>query len=334
MRSGSSDQSGLSTDAHSSNVEYADDAGTRGTRPRSARAGRWLRHGRGSARTTLRPACRAALAAGLAARCFVRIAFEAVPKCQRPRKKCPSTGTTRGSPRDVTVARSMTCMPGRSATQLGGGTRGDWSKIERRCSPAVAYDSSRTFWSARRSASVSCMRSAYGCQLTRPVSISGHDRRMLTWGQFAAARPDLAATGRSLYYQVGVGLGFLRRSGRRCATRRPGLPIARRRRVVPVPHPVTETCGPRRDRGAPLHSFPTDGDEDAFVVSGRVEPRDDAALRRRAPRHGCGSASSTPSRLVADEAAVRSAARTLPRDEDDGLRRLRPAAHRLARPLG
>ena len=32
---------------------------------------------------------------------------------------------------------------------------------------------------------------------------------MLTWGQFAAARPDLAATGRSLYYQVGVGLGFL-----------------------------------------------------------------------------------------------------------------------------
>ena len=34
-----------------------------------------------------------------------------------------------------------------------------------------------------------------------------------------------------------------------------------------------------RDARCSLHSFPTDGDEDAFVVSGRAERRDDAALR-------------------------------------------------------
>ena len=32
---------------------------------------------------------------------------------------------------------------------------------------------------------------------------------MLTWAEFAHARPDLAEAGRRLLYQFGVGLGFL-----------------------------------------------------------------------------------------------------------------------------
>ena len=104
---------------------------------------------------------------------------------------------------------------------------------------------------------------------------------MLTWGQFAAARPDLAATGRSLYYQVGVGLGFL------ATVRADGAP-----RVHPVCPllvgdglylfviPSPKRADLARDPRCSLHSFPTDGDEDAFVVSGRAERRDDAALRR------------------------------------------------------
>jgi hypothetical protein len=32
---------------------------------------------------------------------------------------------------------------------------------------------------------------------------------MLTWSEFRQARPDLADSGRSLFYQVGVGLAFL-----------------------------------------------------------------------------------------------------------------------------
>ena len=32
---------------------------------------------------------------------------------------------------------------------------------------------------------------------------------MLTWSEFAAREPELAASGRSLLYQYGVGLAFL-----------------------------------------------------------------------------------------------------------------------------
>jgi hypothetical protein len=32
---------------------------------------------------------------------------------------------------------------------------------------------------------------------------------MLTWAEFAHARPELAEAGRRLLYQFGVGLGFL-----------------------------------------------------------------------------------------------------------------------------
>jgi hypothetical protein len=38
---------------------------------------------------------------------------------------------------------------------------------------------------------------------------------MLTWAEFAHARPELAEAGRRLLYQFGVGLGFL---GENCET--------------------------------------------------------------------------------------------------------------------
>jgi len=104
---------------------------------------------------------------------------------------------------------------------------------------------------------------------------------MLRWPAFAEARPDLAATGRSLFYQVGVGLGFL------ATTRADGAP-----RVHPVcpllieeglylfliPSPKRDDL--LRDPRCSLHSFPTDNNEDAFAVSGRAERRDDPKLRR------------------------------------------------------
>jgi hypothetical protein len=109
---------------------------------------------------------------------------------------------------------------------------------------------------------------------------------MLTWGQLAAVEPGLTATGRSLYYQVGVGLGFL------ATTRADG--VARVHPVCPllvddglylfvIPSPKRNDL--LRDGRCSLHSFPTDDNEDAFVVSGRAETRDDATLRRR-----CGAA--------------------------------------------
>jgi Pyridoxamine 5'-phosphate oxidase len=103
---------------------------------------------------------------------------------------------------------------------------------------------------------------------------------MLTWGEFQAAQPEKAATGRALLYQVGVGLGFL------ATVRADGGP-----RVHPVCPILTDdglylfvVASPkrndlRRDPRYALHAFPTDDNEDAFYVTGVAEPRPDPVLR-------------------------------------------------------
>ena len=70
----------------------------------------------------------------------------------------------------------------------------------------------------------------------------GSDGCVLTWNQFAAARPDLAETGRGLLYQYAVGEGYLATLRADGAPRvRPDLPAPHRRRPLRVPDPVTET---------------------------------------------------------------------------------------------
>jgi Pyridoxamine 5'-phosphate oxidase len=101
-----------------------------------------------------------------------------------------------------------------------------------------------------------------------------------TWGELCSARPDLGEAGRNLYYQFGVGLGFL-------ATTAPdGGP-----RVHPICPVITDdelyafiVRSPKRDdlqrdgRFA-LHSFPCPDNEDAFYVTGTAQVVDDAAVR-------------------------------------------------------
>jgi hypothetical protein len=104
---------------------------------------------------------------------------------------------------------------------------------------------------------------------------------MLTWGEFRSARPDLAAAGRGLLYNFGIGLGFL-------ATVRPdGGP-----RVHPVCPILTEdhlfvliVPGPklndlRRDGRFALHSetVPPPRQDDAFYLTGMVAEVTDASL--------------------------------------------------------
>lgn len=101
----------------------------------------------------------------------------------------------------------------------------------------------------------------------------------LSWQQFASARPDLAEAGRALLYQFGVGLAFL-------ATVRPdGGP--RLHPVCPVlvagrlmAHIVAspKRADLHRDARYALHSFPTDGNEDAFYLTGQAEPVIDGEL--------------------------------------------------------
>src|SRR5262245_33791798 len=56
-------------------------------------------------------------------------------------------------------------------------------------------------------------QTGYGHGLSRRLALPrgpGQDERMLTWSQFAARDPEMAAAGRSLLYQYGgVGLAFL-----------------------------------------------------------------------------------------------------------------------------
>jgi hypothetical protein len=99
------------------------------------------------------------------------------------------------------------------------------------------------------------------------------------WHLLLALRPDLAAAGRRLLYQFGVGLAFLatvRRDGGPRA--HPICPLIVDDRLVAfiVPSPKLEDL--RRDGRYALHSFPCADNEDAFYLTGRAavlldEPR-------------------------------------------------------------
>jgi Pyridoxamine 5'-phosphate oxidase len=102
---------------------------------------------------------------------------------------------------------------------------------------------------------------------------------MATWGEFAAAMPEMAAAGSALLYQYGPGLAYL-------ATVRPdGSP-----RLHPI-CPVIVDGGlyafigdsPKRrdllrDGRYALHTFPKRDGDDEFYVSGRVVRVEDSAL--------------------------------------------------------
>ena len=105
---------------------------------------------------------------------------------------------------------------------------------------------------------------------------------MLSWRDFSATRPDLAAIGRTMLYEAGrIGLGFL------ATTRRDGGP-----RVHPICPLVTDdglyafiVPGPKRDDlhrdgQYALHSetFPPPHHDDAFYVTGSANFVDDPVL--------------------------------------------------------
>jgi hypothetical protein len=106
--------------------------------------------------------------------------------------------------------------------------------------------------------------------------------RAKRWHEFAAERPEMAETGRAMFYQFRVGLGYL------ATIRKDGGP-----RVHPV-CPVIANGGlylfignhsPKlhdllRDDRFALHSFPNPEVDDEFTVSGRVRRVDDPAVRQ------------------------------------------------------
>src|SRR5262247_149433 len=103
---------------------------------------------------------------------------------------------------------------------------------------------------------------------------------MASWGELSESSPDLAAAGRALLYQFGVGLGFL------ATVRRDGGP--RVHPMCPLIHgdgmyafivPGPKQADLRRDGRYALHSFPCDDNEDAFYCTGTAVLVTDPAVR-------------------------------------------------------
>ena len=104
---------------------------------------------------------------------------------------------------------------------------------------------------------------------------------MLAWGEFAAARPDLAASGRELIYHFGVGLAFLSTVRLDGGPRlHPICPVITAQGLYGLIIPSPKLNDLKRDGRYALHSYPLENNEDAFYVTGRAEIRSDPALRR------------------------------------------------------
>ena len=103
---------------------------------------------------------------------------------------------------------------------------------------------------------------------------------MLTWREFDEQQPELAAAGRGLLYQHGVGLAFLatiRGDGR--PRLHPFCPLFGSDGLFAFNIPSPKQTDLRRDGWYSMHSFPCPDNEDAFYVSGRARLVTDDAVR-------------------------------------------------------
>jgi len=104
---------------------------------------------------------------------------------------------------------------------------------------------------------------------------------VLTWSSFKSEQPELAAAGKALLYQHGVGLAFLatvRGDGR--PRLHPFCPLFADDRLFAFIVPSPKQADLRRDGWYSLHSFPSDDNEDAFYMSGHACVVTDDAVRR------------------------------------------------------
>ena len=94
---------------------------------------------------------------------------------------------------------------------------------------------------------------------------------MVSWAAFMRQEPDLAAQGRSLLYQHGVGLGFLatvRSDGH--PRLHPMCPIVTNDGLFAFIIPSPKLRDLERSGAYALHSFPCPTNEDAFYVTGHA----------------------------------------------------------------
>jgi hypothetical protein len=103
---------------------------------------------------------------------------------------------------------------------------------------------------------------------------------MATWKAFAAAMPHLAAEGRRMFYQYGVGLGFLATVRKDGGPRiHPICPIVTDDGLYTFIVPSPKLNDLRRDGRYALHTFPAEETDDEFVVMGRAVEIDEPEVR-------------------------------------------------------
>lgn len=105
---------------------------------------------------------------------------------------------------------------------------------------------------------------------------------MATWSAFAEARPEMAAAGRQLLYQFGIGLGYLATVRKDGGPRlHPICPILTEGHLYGLIAPSPKQRDLLRDGRYALHTFPAPDRDDEFYVTGRVLQHDDAPLTDR-----------------------------------------------------
>lgn len=102
---------------------------------------------------------------------------------------------------------------------------------------------------------------------------------MATWEEFERATADLAAAGRTLLCQYGIGLGYLATIRRDGGPRlHPICPILSGGRLYGLIGPSPKRGDLVRDDRFALHSFPCQNVDDEFYLTGRAIRRDDPTL--------------------------------------------------------
>jgi len=102
-----------------------------------------------------------------------------------------------------------------------------------------------------------------------------------SWAEFETGQPGLAAAGRTLFYQFGVGLAFLATVRRDGGPRvHPMCPIIDGGGLFAFIVPGPKQADLRRDGRYALHSFPCPDNEDAFYCTGRAAVVDDPEIRQ------------------------------------------------------
>ena len=105
---------------------------------------------------------------------------------------------------------------------------------------------------------------------------------MSTWSEFEEANPEMAAAGRKLLYQFGIGLGYLATVRKDGGPRvHPICPILSEGRLYGLIGTSPKQRDLLRDGRYALHTFPSKDVDDEFYVTGRALHRDDAQLAGR-----------------------------------------------------